>query len=255
MNKVRLFNSASLLLLAVIILPACSKKISVFSKSYTAKDLNIQQLDFDYLTIKSKIVFKETHKTTKATALIRMKKDSVMWFNLSGALGIQGIRGLITKDSVIILDKVNKAYYSYNFEKVSKEFNFPIDFDLIQAMIVGDMPKPITKDNSIKKNGDRYLVKQNIDRINIVNFVNTQTMKLEEVNVTEKETDNSLKILYKDFRNVNNQGLPFSIFISLIHHNEFGQLETQLFIDHTKAEPSEKPLKFPFTIPKKYEAK
>jgi len=54
---------------------------------------------------------------------------------------------------------------------------------------------------------------------------------------------------------VDGQGLPFSIFISLIHHSEFGELETQLNINHIKAEAVEKPLRFPFSIPKKYEAK
>jgi hypothetical protein len=182
-----------------------------------------------------------------------MKKDSVIWFNLSGALGVQGVRGIITHDSVKLVNRVEKSYYSYDFKKVSDEFKFPIDFDLIQAMIVGDMPKPLKDSNSTKSSGKRYIIKQNIGNIYITNYVNQETMKLEEVNVTEKETDNSLKLLYKDFRLLNNQGLPFSIFISLIHHNEFGELETQLVIDHSKAEASDKPLKFPFSVPKKYE--
>jgi len=240
---------------SLIMLQSCSSsKLSVFSKSYSAEDLKIEKLDFDYLTIKSKIQFKETHKTTKATALIRMKKDSIIWFNLSGALGVQGVRAIITKDSVKIINRVEKKYYLYDFDEVSKEFKFPIDFNLIQSMIVGDMPKPLDNSNSIKKSGEQYIIKQNIENIRITNLVNLQTMKLVEVNVTEKETDNSLKLLYKDFKDVNGQGLPFSIFISLIHYNEFGELETQLTINHSRAEASDKPLRFPFSIPKKYEA-
>ncbi len=243
-----------LLSISVILLQSCSKNLTVFSKSYSASDLKIEELTFDYLTIKSKIQFKEPHKTTKATALIRMKKDSVIWFNLSGALGVQGVRGIITKDSVKILNRIEKKYYRYDFNAVSKEFNFPIDFNLIQSMIVGDMPKSISDNNSIKKSNGQYIIKQNIENIKITNFVNQTSMKLEEVSVTEKETNNSLKLLYKDFKDVNGQGLPFSIFISLIHHNEFGEIETQLNINHTKAEALDKPLRFPFSIPKKYEA-
>ena len=256
MSKVKSFSKQiGIIFLSLFILQSCGSKLSVFSKSYSAKDLKIEKLEFDYLTIKSKIQFKETHKTTKATALIRMKKDSVIWFNLSGALGVQGVRGIITKDSVKIINRVEKSYYLYDFNEVSQEFQFPIDYNLIQAMIVGDMPKQLDESNSIKKNGERYIIKQNIENIRITNFVNQQTMKLEEVNVTEKETDNSLKLLYKDFKNVNEQGLPFSIFISLLHHNEFGVVETQLNIDHIRAEASDKSLKFPFSIPKKYEVK
>jgi len=255
LNKVKSFSKQFVVLsISIILLQSCSKNLSVFSKSYSADDLKIEELTFDYLTIKSKIQFKEPHKTTKATALIRMKKDSIIWFNLSGALGVQGVRGIITKDSVKIINRVEKKYYQYDFNAVSNEFKFPIDFNLIQSMIVGDMPKPIGDNNSIKKSNGQYIIKQNIENIKIANYVNQMSMKLEEVSVTEKETDNSLKLLYKDFKDVNGQGLPFSIFISLIHHNEFGEIETQLNIDHIKAEASDKPLRFPFSIPKKYEA-
>lgn len=256
LSKVKSFSSQlGIIFLSVLILQSCSKKISVFSKSYSAKDLHIEKIEFDYLTVKSKIKFKETHKTTKATALIRIRKDSVIWFNLSGTLGVQGVRGIITRDSVKILNRVEKSYYPYDFKEVSKEFEFPIDYNLIQAMILGDMPRQLEDNNSIKKSNDRYIIKQSIENIRITNYVNQQSMKLEEVNVTERETDNSLKLLYKDFKSVNDQGLPFSIFISLIHNNEFGELETQLNIDHIKAEASDKPLRFPFSVPKKYEAK
>ena len=254
MNRAKSFSKLlSLLVIGAFLLQSCSKKITVFTRSTDAKDLNIKSLSFDYLTIKSKVEFKETHKTTNATAQIRMRKDSVIWFNLSGALGVQGVRGIITRDSVKILNKVEKKYFTYDFKEVSKEFQFPIDFELIQAILVGDMPKPIEDGNDAKSVGKKYIVKQNIDNFYITNYINKENMKLEEVNVTEKETDNSLKLLYKDFGTINEQGVPYSIFAALIHHNEFGELETQLTIDHIKLEASDKPIKFPFTVPKKYE--
>jgi len=256
LNKVKSFSKLlALVFISTFLMQSCSKKIFVFNKSQSSKGLKVATFDFDYLTIKSKIEFKETNKTTKATALFRFKKDSIIWFNLSGAMGVQGVRGIITQDSVKIINKIEKQYYTYDFSEVSKEFKFSIDFELIQAMLIGDMPKQLNKNSDVKKSENRYVIKQNIENIYITNFVNQTTMKLEEVNVTEKETNNSLKLLYKNFKDINEQGLPFSIFISLIHHNEFGELETQLTIEHSKAEESNKPLNFPFSIPNKYEAK
>ena len=256
MNKVKSFNNLlGLVIVGVFLLQSCSKKIFVFNKSHSTKDFKVAEFDFDYLTIKSKIELNEANKTTKATALFRFKKDSVIWFNLSGAMGVQGARGIITKDSLKIINKIEKQYYMYDFSEVSKKFNFPIDFELIQAMLIGDMPKQITKKSIVKNSENRYVIDQNIENVSITNFVNETTLKLEEVDVTENETNNSLKLVYKDFININEQGLPFTIFISLIHHNEFGELETQLTIEHAKAEESDKPLSFPFSIPDKYEAK
>lgn len=255
---IRARSFSSLLIFTVAALPlitSCGTKVARFTQTYDRASLDIQQLEFDYLTIKSKIELHEQHKTTKFTALVRLKKDSIIWFNLSGAMGVQGMRGIVTKDSVFMINRVAKEYSVYTFTDVNQEFNFPIDFALLQSMIVGNMPKPDEPDQSIKHEGKQYVVKQSINDIRIDNYIDDTNMKLVEVEVTEKKTDNSLKLLYKDFREINNQAFPFSAFISLIHHNEFGQLETQMTIDHSKVESTDKELKFPFNIPNKYARK
>ena len=242
-------------IIAIPLLTSCGTKVAMFTKTYDRAELNIQQLQFDYLSIKSKIVLHEPHKTTKATALLRIKKDSIIWFNLTGALGVQGMRGIATKDSVYIINRVAKEYSIFSFAEVGEEFNFPIDFSLLQSMIVGNMPKANEPDQSITHEGNKFIVKQSINNIVIDNYIDDSNMKLIEVEVTEKKTENSLKLLYKDFREINNQAFPFSAFISLIHFNEFGQLETQMDIEHSRVESPEKKLKFPFSIPSKYERK
>lgn len=246
------------MILTVVIIPlitSCGTKVAMFTKTYDRAELNIQQLEFDYLSIKSKIELHEPHKTTKATALVRIKKDSIIWFNLTGALGVQGMRGIVTQDSVYIINRVAKEYSIFSFEDVGEEFNFPIDFSLLQSMIVGNMPKANEPDQSVTHEGNKYIVKQSINDILIENYIDDSNMKLIEVEVTEKKTDNSLKLLYKDFREINNQAFPFSAFISLIHFNEFGQLETQMNIEHSRVESPDKELKFPFNIPTKYARK
>ena len=254
--KARSFSNLLIFtVLAISLLTSCGTKVTRFSKTYDRASLDIQQLDFDYLSIKSKIELHEPHKITKFTALVRIKKDSIIWFNLSGALGVQGMRGIVTEDSVFMINRVAKEYSIYTFTDVNEEFNFPIDFALLQSMIVGNMPKPNEPDQSVKHEGKKYIVKQSINEILIDNYIDDSNMKLVEVEVTEKKTDNSLKLLYKDFREINNQAFPFSAFISLIHHNEFGQLETQMTIDHSRVEAPEKELKFPFNIPDKYARK
>ena len=80
----------------------------MFTKTYDRESLKIQQLDFNYLNIKSKIELREQHKSTNVTAIVRIKKDSLIWFNLSGALGVQGMRGVVTQDSVYIINRVAK---------------------------------------------------------------------------------------------------------------------------------------------------
>lgn len=241
-----------LLFFAVLVLGSCSKQGAIFTRSLDRSELNIQQLEFDYLSIKSKVELKETHKVTKVTALIRMKKDSLVWFNLSGALGVQGMRGIISQDSVYIINRVNSEYATYSFADISEEFNFPIDFAIVQSMIIGDMPKPEVAEQYVKREGKKYVIRQSIENILIDNYIDEETMKLVEVQVNERATDNELKLMYKDFRVLNDQAFPYSAFASLLHFNEFGELETQMSIEHVRVEVPEKDLRFPFNIPNKY---
>jgi hypothetical protein len=236
-----------------IFFSSCSKKLTGTSATLDRDEIGIDMVDFDYLSIKSKIEFQEAASSVKnATALIRLKKDSVMWFNLSGTLGVQGVRGILTQDSIKMINRVEKQYYLMDYDDLSREFNFKIDFSIIQAMVLGEMPKGIQEGETISKERDRYVIHQNFGDVYIDNYISASTKKVTEVSILETPTKNSMTLLYGDFQQVNEQYFPFSSFVSLIHNNEFGELETKVDITHNKVEFSDKELKFPFTIPSRY---
>lgn len=244
-----------LLFALYLTISSCSPKtagVTSRSGNYDRESLEIQHIDFDYLTIKSKIEFHEASNSKNATALIRVKKDSVIWFNLSGTLGVQGIRGLLTQDSIRIVNRVDKEYWTLDYKQLSQEFNFNIDFGLIQAMILGEMPKPKKDDETITREKGNFVIHQQFGDFYIDNFISASTRKITEVNILEAPTRNSLTLMYGDFQPVENQYFPFSSFVSLIHNNEFGELETKVDIAHSKVDIPDKPLRFPFSIPDRY---
>jgi hypothetical protein len=49
-----------------------------------------------------------------------MKKDSLIWISVNGALGIEGMRVLIDKDSVRILNKLDKEYQVRSLEYLTR---------------------------------------------------------------------------------------------------------------------------------------
>lgn len=260
MKKLLIKGSLNKSLFIVLILftfsLGCSKKITAVDDSNISRvDLNLSEFNFDYLVIKSKIEFRESSNNQSANALLRMKKDSVIWFNLSGALGVQGVRGILTKDSVKVINRVDKVYWKYSWDDLSDEFNFPVDFHLIEAMILGEMPKGEQESEEIIKKKNRFVIHQTFGDIFVDNYVNPELKVVEEVRIEEMTTSNSLTLLYKNFGVVNDQVFPYNSYLSLTHNNEFGQVETNLNIDHGRAEVSDKPLKFPFSIPAKYESK
>ena len=74
----------------------------------------------------------------EATAYIRITADSAIWLSLRGALGIEGFRILITKDSLTIIDllKKNVQYRSFDFFKETT--GLPLDFATVQNIIIGN---------------------------------------------------------------------------------------------------------------------
>ena len=156
-------NSSYLVIIVALVSIGCSPKIATTSSTtFTREEIKIDQVDFDYLSIKSKIEFVEAGNKKNATAVIRLRKDSILWFNLSGTLGVQGLRGLLTEDSILMINRVEKEYYTMSYAQLSKEFNFAIDYSLIQAMILGEMPVSEQEGETITQEGDRYIIHQGI---------------------------------------------------------------------------------------------
>ncbi|HRF24264.1 MAG TPA: DUF4292 domain-containing protein, partial [Chitinophagaceae bacterium] len=70
-----------------------------------------KQIQYQSFSAKTDVDYREQGgKKYSVTVHIRMIKDSVIWLLVNGPLGIEGLRALITTDSVKILDKQNKTY-------------------------------------------------------------------------------------------------------------------------------------------------
>ncbi|MEZ4902352.1 MAG: DUF4292 domain-containing protein [Spirosomataceae bacterium] len=219
--------------------------------------IKVEDVDFEYLTAKSKISFKSKEQDIdNANVSIRMKKDSVLWLQV--VVGpIEVMRGLITRDSIRIVDRYNKAYYLYDFTTLSKQFNFQLSFDLIQSILVGNMPIPKTNGQRFRKEKDFFMLRQEEGKISIENYIGEQNRRLKKLMVTEQPTKNSLTLDYEDFTQLNNYLFPYTSLIQLDYESKEDKLryQTVFKIKHQKVELSEKPLTFPFGIPSKFERK
>jgi len=238
----------------LMILLSCGKKIiGSTTSNLNVEDYKIDEITFDYFTLKSKISLVEEGSNQKATALIRIRKDSLIWFNLSGSLGIQGMRGILTKDSIKVLDRLNKEFYQYNYEDLSKRFNFELNYDLLEAMILGNLPYHTNLSDSVELINNYYVLKQKDGNLTITNYVNPINRKVVKVNLVEQINQNKLTLDYNNFQSVETRVFPFYCNILLIYNRDEGKMERGLNIDHVKVEFPEKPLRFPFNIPNKYE--
>jgi hypothetical protein len=231
---------------------SCSKKVvSPVTLSTPTSTLSIEEIDFEYLQGKARMVLRDSKKERDVKANIRVRKDSVIWMTFS-VIGVQGGKALINKDSITIVSNVDKEYYVFDYAELSKRYNFEVNFNVIQSAMLGNLIQPRSDEDEIVQEASFFMLKQNAATINVANYINSASMKIEKVEMKETDTNNSLVLNYSNFQPLSNKLFPYNGTISLFYKTLSGILNTTIIFEYNKAEVGDKELKFPFNIPKRY---
>ena len=246
-------RSFKLLLLALpIFFLSCSKKVLTSPTVATpAATLKIEEIDFDYFQGKARMILRDESKERDVKANIRIRKDSVIWMTFS-VIGVQGGKALINKDSITIVSTVDKEFFVFEYEELSRRFNFEINYHVIQSAMLGNLIMDRKDDDVVEPLTSMFVLKQQAGPVGVLNYVNAASMKVEKVEMKEENTHNSLVINYSNFQPVENKVFPFNGHITLLYKTLAGLLNTTIIFEYNKAEVGDKELKFPFNIPKKY---
>lgn len=248
MNK----HISFLLIFLAVISVSCSKKITgpAINKDL-ATSLNIEGIDFEYFQGKARMILRDANKEREVKANIRVRKDSVIWMTFS-VIGVQGGKALINQDSITIVSNVDKEYYVFEYEELSKRYNFKINYDVIQSAMLGNLIMPRDDEDEIVKESSMFLLKQQAGSVQVVNYVNAASMKIEKVELKESKNSNSFVVNYSNFQPVGKKFFPYNGTINLFYKTLSGVLNTTIIFEYNKAEVGGKELKFPFNIPKRY---
>ena len=125
--------------LILLNLSGCGKRIFGFNFG-DREEVIVSEIGFEYLSTRTKFKYKNGNDKTKATARMRIKKDSIIWFSLTPGVGIEAARGIITQDSLILMDRVHKEAYYFSFDSLRRKFDLDFSFDLFQSVLIGDLP-------------------------------------------------------------------------------------------------------------------
>jgi hypothetical protein len=236
-----------------LLVMSCSKKIvsPALTLSPPKPSVNIEEIDFEYMHGKARMVLREANKEREVKANIRVRKDSVIWMTFS-VIGLQGGKALINKDSITIVSNVDKEYYVFDYVDLSKHYNFEINFDVIQAAMLGNLIMPRKDEDQVIQETSFFILKQQANSISVDNYINLASMKVEKVELKESNSTNSLVVNYSNFQPLGTKLLPYNGTISLFYKALSGLLNTTIIFEYNKAEVGDKELKFPFNIPKRY---
>ena len=257
MQKKGTINKAWLALLVIataLTLESC-KSTFLGTNTRIKEAYQVAEIPFEYFSTRTKFKFKDGEAKTKATAEIRLKKDSLIWFRLTPGLGIEGARGIITQDSLIMIDRVNKDYYAYSFQGLSQKFNFELNFDLFQSILIGDMPIAQSAEDDIVAQANQFTIVQRVGDLTLMNQIGSKTKKLEKLSAVTTQNKNTLELKYADFNMLDQFVFGFKANMILQYFKDNKKGEITIDIEHNRAKIEEKPLTFPFSIPDSYERK
>jgi len=209
----------------------------------------VHPIDFTTFSAKVKIDYEGKENSDQATAYIRIQKDSLIWISLTGALGIEGMRVMIKKDSVKLMNKLQKVVQFRSIAYLQELTEIPFDFENIQDVIVGN---PVFIDTnhivSYQVNGNDLLVLmigdifKNLITLDDKSF-NILHSKLDDVDSTRNRTAD---ITYDDYENAGSFGFSTKRKITVA---EKSKLDINLDF---KSYNFNKPQDYPFNIPKNY---
>ncbi|NIJ50860.1 DUF4292 domain-containing protein [Dyadobacter arcticus] len=219
--------------------------------------VKIKEIAFDYLVAKSKVSFKSKSQDFDNTNVnIRIKKDSLIWISVTG-VGLEVARGIITRDSIVFMDKIHRDYFVFSYQQLSKQYNFDLNFALLQSVIIGNLPFGQQPDSRFIKQNEFYILKQIKERLEVDNYISESNLKLSRLKAIEVPTQNTFTLDYEDFKDVNSFLFPFTSIINLNVKSAKDQQikETNMRIKHSKVELVNQSPGFPFKVPSGYKRK
>lgn len=215
--------------------------------------LNKNKIEYNSFSAKIKVSYETKDASDNATAHIRLLKDQVLWISLTGALGVEGFRIYITKDSIVLMDKIKKTVQYRSISYVQELTQLPFDFSTMQDVIVGN---PVFLDSNVmsfKSNPETnellVLTMGNIFKHLVTLDFNDFKLKHSKLDDLDPLKSRTCDISLFDYELTNQFYFSTKRIITV---SEKSKLDIDL---EYKQYAFNQPLTFPFNIPKNYKIK
>lgn len=212
-------------------------------------EIHSRQMNFKTFSAKIKVDYEDSKSKQALTAYIRIIKDSTIWISgYATVFNIEAFRALITKDSVIVIDKINKEVLYRSIDYLTEVSEIPFDFKTLQDLLIGN---PIFFNDSVvsyKETESKILLATIGEKFkHLLTLTKPDRLlthsKLDDLNISRNRTAD---ITYGEFENKNS--VNFSTYRE-ITVSEKNKLDIQL---NYKQYEFNKDLQMNFNIPKNF---
>ena len=220
------------------------------------KVARLEKIRPERLLLKGQAKFLSEGKEQTAKFNVRLVPDSAIWISLS-SMNYEGIRMLLTPDSLRFINRLDKNYYLGDYGWFEKILGIQVDFQEVQSILLGHTIY-LSDNESIEMDiRENYYVlstyvrgtTQEYDSLYYIsNFLHPGTYKTLKISAFDFIKQQEITVEYLKFETETPYQLPS---------------ETKVYIKGPKPSDAdisiskvseEKVMKFPFKIPSKYDA-
>lgn len=256
MNKVTL-------LLALGLLGSCARKAVPTTTSAAGPGTSTAVMEpalpsvkainttFIFLNAKGKAQINMKGNKQGANLALRMRRDSIIWVS-AGLAGIEGVRAVLTRDSVRVMNRLDKTYFSGGYDYLSKLLNVPVSFAQMQALLLGDyLPAPTgTKPTVATEEAGRQRVSYPLADVLVERLLQAGTGRVQQLKMSDEAAKRNLTVDYTDFRPLEEPAsLPFA-HATFIQAQQPAAGVVTAAINYNKVNTGRERLAFPFAVPK-----
>jgi hypothetical protein len=252
-------NKLTLLLALGLLLGGCARKATPTtstggpgtSVSVAEPAVHATNTNFLFLSAKGKAQINMKGNKQGANLALRMRRDSIIWISAS-LVGIEGVRAVLTPDSVRVLNRLEKTYFSGGYDYLSKLLNVPVSFAQMQALLLGDyLPAPAgTSPKIANEEAGRQRVSYPLADVLVERLLQAGTGRVQQLKMSDPASKRELTVDYSDFQPLEEaSGLPFA-HTALVQAQQPSAGVVTAAINYNKVNVGRERLAFPFAVPK-----
>lgn len=207
-------------------------------------------VSYRFFSASADLDYSDADQRFSGTMTIRMIPDSVAWFSIQ-KFGFEGMRGLITKDSIYLLNRLEQSYLTKAIDEVASFVGFPVKIRDLQQLILGNPLLPLAEKPCFTQDPSGYsILQKNQNSEEFALTWNFSTQKLSSLRYSNKVKKINFEAQQQDYQEniqLNNHKFSYLRTMKLLSPEKIFDLK--LLFTEVKWNESKK---LPFEIPSYY---
>jgi Domain of unknown function (DUF4292) len=168
-----------------------------------------RNIDFTWFAAKGDADFDSETMAGSGTIALRIKKDSLIWMQ-GKKFGIEGFRGIINKDSVYMVNRLEKYYIGEAIKSLHSSFGLDLDFQDIQQLLAGNVFLPSQEEiKSYVQEGKDCKLSSNTAGYNITYTCSAYDLQLYTMIISDNR-GHKINVSLSDYRKFGKIKIPFT---------------------------------------------